>query len=445
MYSLPPDGFSGLTLLRHVLGVALVALQLWTAASIYESLGEFGWFNGDFFFDPPSDLTYSGIYRFLNNPERVLGLSGVWGLALVTWNAPIFYLAATAHILNLAFLHFIERPHMQALYGRKLRDESGVSKTLRQALPSPVRKWQSAADDYLNSTVEFVEELLEHAKPRLAAGVDTIVKDTTALFKSYPARVSITRLPSDLAGLDLKQYKLEIEGTPLTLASENKNGGREGELARAPATRMSDFKTLVLEYGTPIKVRWQAPLKHNDRDWIGLYRVADNQSREVTRISSSGRWVATNKDVWDSTRAEDGILVSDKLLHGSSDTEGESDCYTGEVVFRGDKLWWTTGVFEFRYHHGGKHYVMALSQAFEIRIARFDEEDVEADANGTIHRAVEQALLPVVQNCFDRDPEIAPSNPEESFGSLVERDGKFSRRVVFAIHQMYVASLYHSE
>jgi len=65
-------------------------------------------------FDPPSsNLTYSGIYRFLNNPERVLGLAGVWGVAFITWNVPVFYLAATAHILNLAFLQFVERPHMQ--------------------------------------------------------------------------------------------------------------------------------------------------------------------------------------------------------------------------------------------------------------------------------------------------------------------------------------------
>jgi phosphatidylethanolamine N-methyltransferase len=114
VYCLPPDWFVGLTLLRHVLGIGLIALQKWTAMSIYDSLGEFGWFSGDFFFEPPaSNLTYSGIYRFLNNPERVLGLAGVWGVALITWNASIFYLAATAHILNLAFLQFVERPHMQ--------------------------------------------------------------------------------------------------------------------------------------------------------------------------------------------------------------------------------------------------------------------------------------------------------------------------------------------
>jgi phosphatidylethanolamine N-methyltransferase len=49
MYSLPPDWFLGLTLLRHVIGISLIALQMWTAMSIYDSLGEFGWFSGDFF------------------------------------------------------------------------------------------------------------------------------------------------------------------------------------------------------------------------------------------------------------------------------------------------------------------------------------------------------------------------------------------------------------
>jgi phosphatidylethanolamine N-methyltransferase len=208
------------------------------------------------------------------------------------------------------------------LYGQRLREVSGVSKTFRQALPSPVRNWQSAADDYLNSTVDFIEDLLDQARPKLAAGVETIVKDTTALFKSYPARISISRVPSDLAGLDPKQYKLEVEGTPSApTVEQQKNGGREGELARTPAVRTSDFKTLILEYGAPIKVRWQAPLNHSKKDWIGLYMVTDNQSRSKTQISSNGRWVATNKGVYDSTRAEDGILVSEKLLPRSSENE----------------------------------------------------------------------------------------------------------------------------
>lgn len=438
MYAIPPDWSYGWTLLRHVVGVGLIALQIWTVKSIHESLGEFGWFYGDFFFEPSSkSLTYSGIYRFLNNPERFLGLAGVWGVALITWSTPIFYLAGTAHTLNLVFLQFVERPHMQKLYGRKLRKTSGVSKTVRQALPSPVRNWQSAADDYINSTVEFIEELIDNARPKLAAGVDTFFKDTTALFKSYPARISITRLAPDLAGIDPTQYKIEIDGTRLSPMMEySRNGGREGELARTPAERTSEFTSLMLEYGAPIRVRWRAPLNHSKKDWIGLYMVADNASREVTRIGSNGRWIATNKGVFDSIRAEDGILVSDKLIPASENKDSDTDYLAGEVEFRGDKLWWTTGVFEFRYHHNGKHNVLAVSQAFEVRIPRFDEEDVELDANGTFHRAVEQALLPVIKNCFDRNSEIAPSTPDEPFGSSVERDGKYAKRVVFAVHQM---------
>ena len=44
MYSTPADWSSGLVLLRHVIGASLVALQMWTTISIYQSLGEFGWF-----------------------------------------------------------------------------------------------------------------------------------------------------------------------------------------------------------------------------------------------------------------------------------------------------------------------------------------------------------------------------------------------------------------
>lgn len=324
------------------------------------------------------------------------------------------------------------------MYGRNLREMSGVSKTVRQALPDPVRQWQSAADRYINSIMEKIEKFLDDTRPKIAAKFSTFAQGVTGLFNISPRRMTIRGASQDMSGLDPKQYKLEVEGTLLPATVEKqRNGGREGELARIPAVRTNDFKTLALEYGAPIKVRWQAPLNHSKRDWIGLYMVADNQSREVTHISSNGRWVATNRDMFDSVRADDGILVSDKLqAANAADEEEASDCYTGEVEFRGDKLWWTTGVFEFRYHHDGGHHVMALSQAFEIQIPKFDEEDVEVDENGTTHRAVEAALLPIIQNCFDRDPEIAPSTPEEPFGSRVERHGKFAKRVVFAVHQM---------
>ncbi|RDL31956.1 Phosphatidylethanolamine N-methyltransferase [Venustampulla echinocandica] len=438
MYSFPADWGHGLVLLKHVMGAGLIALQVWTGTSIYESLGEFGWFFGDFFFDQAPKLTYSGIYRYLNNPERIIGLAGVWGAVCITWSGPIFLIAALSHILTLGFLQFVEKPHMQKLYGESLRSEAGLTKSIRRSLPPPLKKWKGSVDKVLGETGNFMEELLDAARPKLAAGVSTIVRDTTALFQQYPTRITITRLAPDLAGYDPSDYFITIQGTPSALSPRDRATGNEGQTAQLPRERTDKYQPLIFEYGAPIKVKWTAPVNHSKKDWVGLYMIADNESREITRVASAGRWVATVPNVYESTPADNGILVSNQLVSGTDRQDGHTeDYYQGEMIFEGDKLWWTQGVFEFRYHHDGKHNVMAISLPFEVRIGRFDEEGVEVDAQGMSRTAVESALLPVVRNCFDRDPEIAPNTVDESFGSLVERDPKYAKRVVFAVHQMF--------
>ena len=437
LYAIPSDWSYGMALLKHVVGFGMVSLQVWTAVSVYDSLGEFGWFFGDFFFDHAPKLTYGGIYRFLNNPERVMGFAGVWGAALITGSSAIFFLALLSHILSLVFIQFVERPHMQKLYGQSLRRESGLVKSLRRSLPPPLRQWQGSVDRILSETVDFVEDFVDAARPRLAAGVSTFVRDSSALFK-HPTRISITRLEPDLAGYDPKDYSIEISGaqSPPSLMHKCRTSD-VSETALSHAVSITDFKPLVFEYGAPIRVRWTAPLNHSKKDWVGLYRVADNASREATRVASQGRWVATVRDRYDSSTADQGILVSDRRVSGISRKDGElQDYFDGEMEFSGDKLWWTTGVFEFRYHHNGKHNVMAISLPFNIGISKFDEDDIEPDSNGLMRSAVQEALLPVVRNCFDRDPEIAPNTASESFGSLVERKGKYAKRVVYAVHQM---------
>lgn len=444
MYSLPENWTYGMVLLRHVLGAALISLHLWTIVSIYESLGEFGWFYGDFFFDYAPKLTYSGIYRFLNNPERFLGLAGVWGLAIITWSKAIFLLAIMSHTLTLMFIQFIERPHMHKLYGKDIRQDSGVSKTVRRSLPPSVAVLQNNVDDIFNKVGDWFEAFILQMRSKISSDYVTLVNDSKTLFN--PAKLQLTREAKDLNGFNRDLYSLTVEGTPISGQSWlDRRSGREGEDARDPPIRTgsSTYKPLILEYGAPIKVRWTAPKNHGKKDWIGLYMVSDTIEREVTRVSSRGRWVAVTGGQYDSNRADIGIISSDEPV--AKLPEDREDLVTGEVQFTGDKLWWTTGVFEFRYHHDGKHTVMSISNPFEVRVGRFDEDDVELDlshlstneAGGPLRRAVEQALLPVVRNCFDRDPNIAPSTVDESFGSLVERDGKFSRRVVFAVSHMF--------
>ncbi|EKD21632.1 uncharacterized protein L3040_004856 [Drepanopeziza brunnea f. sp. 'multigermtubi'] len=443
MYSLPASWVADNTLLMHIIGFTLVALQVWTAVSIYQSLGEFGWFFGDFFFDHDRKLTYSGIYRYLNNPERIIGLMGLWGAVFLTRSTSIFFLALLSHVLSLCFIQLVEKPHMQRLYGRHLRPEAGLTKSLRRSLPPPLKKFQGSVDKVLTETSNFVEEFLDAARPKLAAGVSTIVRDTSALFSQYPARITVTRLAPDLAGFNPRDYSIEIEGTATSaLAFNERSTGKEGLTGRFPRERTDEFKPLIFEYGAPIRVKWRAPKNHGKSDWVGLYMIADNASREVTRVSSAGRWVATVPHEYEDSPADSGIRITDQPVSGVKRADGTTyDCVQGEMVFEGDKLWWTQGVFEFRYHHDGKHNVMAISLPFEVRIGRFDEDDTIIDSNILLRSAVEDALLPVVRNCFDRDPEIAPNTIEESFGSLVERDGKYAKRVVYAVHQMFALEL----
>lgn len=431
MYSPPEDWAYGLVLLKHVMGAGLVALQLWTAFSIYESLGEFGWFCGDYFFDHRAKLTYKSIYRFLNNPERVFGTAGVWGAALITWSRSIFLMALVSQILTVGFLSYVERPHMQKIYGRSLRPEAGLTKFIKKSLPPPVKGWQESMDKVLDDTTHFVEDFLDSARPKFAAGVKTIVRDTSALFNMAPARLTITRITPDLEGRDPKHYSLAVEGTPSAHSSDDWATGKESLTGRFP----KPVKTMTYEYGTPLKVKWKAPVNHSKKDWIGLYMVTDNRSRETTEVSSLGRWSPTTAGLYDALTADVSISVTEHSTE-SSESFGV-DLVEGEVVFRGDKLWWTQSLFEFRYHHNGNHSVMAISEPFAIQIPKFDDEDVDVEVKGLYEQAVEAALLPTIQNCLDRDPDIAPNKADEPFGGHVERDTKYAKRIVYAIREMF--------
>ncbi|KPM35658.1 Phosphatidylethanolamine N-methyltransferase [Neonectria ditissima] len=432
MYSPPEDWAYELVLLKHVLGAGLVALQLWTAVSIYDSLGEFGWFCGDFFFDHQAKLTYKSIYRFLNNPERVFGTAGVWGAALITWSRSIFLMALVTQIFTVGFISYVERPHMQKIYGRGLRDEAGLTKFIKRSLPPPVKVWQESMDKVLDETSHFVEDFLEMARPKFATGVKTIVRDTSALFNVAPARLTITRIAPDLEGRDPKQYSLTVQGEPSLYSSEDERAtGKESFPGRFP----KPVKTMTFEYGAPLRVKWRAPANHSKKDWIGLYMVTDNRSRESTEVPSLGRWSPTNPGLYDAFTADTSISVQEHPVP-ESESSG-ADLVEGEVIFEGDRLWWTQGMFEFRYHHDGNHTAMTISEPFAIQIGKFVEEDVDVDTKGLYEQAVEAALLPVVQNCLDRDPDIAPNKADEPFGGHVERHSKYAKRIVYAIREMF--------
>lgn len=428
MYNVPESWDDGTALLKHTIGICLIALQIWVAVSVYQQLGEFGWFFGDFFFDHSPKLTYGGIYRFLNNPERVLGLAGVWGIALMTNSKPMFGLALLSHTLSFGFIQLVERPHMQKLYGRHLRQDSGLVKTLKRSLPPPLRQWQDNMDKMLDEALDVFEEWLDARKPQLT---ENAVESSKYIVSKNQSGVSVTKIESEIALPNASDYSLSIESEGTEIL-----------------TSVTEEVLMIIAYGSPIKIKWTAPRDHDKLDWVGIYRASRNPSREVTRVSSQGRWVATNPGEYDVVASEDGLISSNIPIMKRGLDGQEKDLVSGEMIFKGDKLWWEQGVFEFRLHQAGRHNVLAISHPFEIRLPRFSEEELDLlEPNGQsliakhneemIRKEIEKELLPLVQNCFERDPNIAPSNAQELFGGLVERDGKYARRVVYAIQHIF--------
>ncbi|KAJ3537122.1 hypothetical protein NM688_g6733 [Phlebia brevispora] len=377
-YSIPNDWTVGNELLRHTLGAMLIVVHIWTMLEQYEVLGMFGWFFGDFFMEQFSaQLEYTGIYRYLNNPEIMSG-AAFFGLALISGSKLVFTLAVIRHLSQLWFLSKVEHPHMRKLYGDSLRSDAGFVKVIKKVarknariletragrhapeIKRVAREMKGTFDKVYVETAEAVEEFLAKSRPKISE----VVQDTKVLLQQSRERLVISRVASDLSQFDKSRYHVTVMPSSL-------EGSQRFHL------------------GEPIKVKWQAPSNHSRRDWIGIYRVGANVSSQVTKISSLGMWVPVHDEEWDG----DFPLNLDQ----SQRTDDHSE--EGEAVFQAGKLPWRTGRYEIRYHHDGKYNVMSLAGPIEIFVDKPSTMDFPS---------VRSSLARIVTLCLDSDPSLVP-------------------------------------
>ncbi|KAL5478753.1 CHO2 [Sanghuangporus weigelae] len=380
-YQYPDEWIAGNQLLRHTLGAFLILLHGWAARESYEVLGVFGWFFGDFFIDNfPATLEYTGIFRFLNNPEILSG-STFFGLALITGSKSVLALAVFSNLAYWWFLRTVENPHMQKVYGDSLRKDAGVVKIIKTVATKNARLLEKRAEKHVprlgkvakevkgsfdkvfKETEEVVEEFLNKSKPKLSE----VLQDTKVLLQQSRERLVITRVASDISAFDTTLYSISIatNGT-------NRSGGK-----------------YRFHLGEPIVVNWRAPPTHSRKDWIGIYRLGANKSSLVTTISSLGLWVPVYDNEWEG----DVYLGPENKRHAGTDSE------TGTVTFKGDKLPWHTGTYEVRYHHDGMYNVMSLDGPIEIYV------DPPASLD---FQSVRWYLMHIVVLCLDSDPSLVP-------------------------------------
>ncbi|KAI8832646.1 phospholipid methyltransferase-domain-containing protein, partial [Chytriomyces cf. hyalinus JEL632] len=364
LYKLPSDWLVGTVMLKHTIALILILLHIWTTFSIHKTLGEYGWFFGDFFIDSP---TYTGLYRFLNHPNAWAAAASAWGVTVVTGSPHVLLVTIISQICGWCFVFLVEAPHMRRRYGNLLRSQSLVDEIL------PVS----------GSTGSFGEGYQEFAYVRNVRGSLTSMRGLRRRIGGGSGALGSRRVmggTSDGAG-----------GSPL------RSNSSTGSFSRVAEWReQMRLHSMTFQLGAPITIQFQCvreTLKR--RDWIGIYPVGDNLSTEVTTSKSFSRWIRATTS---SLTTEQNLLFGNTVVKvRPSDEDQGLRIVTGTLLFRRSKIPWQVGKYEARYQYDGGYSVVTISQPFEIVAECFQWVDVAAeDVENEIDR-IEDFLLGYVE------------------------------------------------
>lgn len=346
-------------------GVGLICLSVWSYLSTWDAIGEFGWFYGDFFISEDSfrqHLCYTGIYRFLNNPDCVTGYAGQYGLALIAQSWEVFFVALVSHILNILFLNLVEIPHMEKLYSeREMRQEAPFPKALKRMqetvetalpkglLPQPIRAAQT----------QLERDFKVKAREVRAAAMEQMFK----LVKKYKdVRVSRKKKKAENAAAS---NNMTVPASPLSPRSARNVSGSAtvGAVTSSSSNGVKLSSPAVVTLGDSLVLQYSAPVVPRP-----------NQSNKT---SKSGEHAGKQPVSYDWI----GVYpVSVPSAEGASEGcyQYVEPCSIGEAVFPPLLLPAYPGEYEARYHRNNS-YTVEVAHRFTIEAL----EDIEESPQGS--------------------------------------------------------------
>lgn len=317
-------------------GLLLCSLQIWCNQEIRSAISDFGWFYGDFFLSnyiTHKKLTSQGIYKYLNDPETILGVSGVWGTVLMTqFNIENIILAVLWTITNFILIKFIERPHLIKLYGDdNANRQSGLQRTLLTM--KPIRR--------VSELVDNVEKMI----------IRNLLKDKTTSVEEEEEEAPLFNSTDNLMEIATpknKDWNNVVEHAIYNVSKTMKHQQQQHHNSELKLVSIKD--SLILPH--EIVLHWKVPKELFDKkDWIGLYKIIDTQNNyNYTKVSSNDHWKYIE---WDGTTHKGEFIE-------------------GDVTFDHTLLYFEPGIFEFRYHSKDSHRVMSISPTFEIQWPQFN-------------------------------------------------------------------------
>ncbi len=302
--------FSVSYLARCAVAGVLFAIAYWTAYSTYRSIGDFGWFYGDFFI--PTDryqhtLVYTGIYRFLNNPDAMTGYAGLYGLALLSQSYYVLALAMASQVMNMLFVNLVEVPHMRKLYdSSEFRSEG----PLRRKIKSLIDKALPDVPDKVKDQNDKLISEMRNVRSKALIEVFSIYKKIASLRRKNSMRpattanegsdVSTSSLSINVSGKGGKKRAGSSNSSPSSSSSSSSSSstsnsvsssssssasGATNQVATPQNTRL--FAPKLCKLGEPLQIGFETGADHADTDWVGVYAI------DVPSVPglSDGKWV----------------------------------------------------------------------------------------------------------------------------------------------------------